>query len=203
MFGHRKLRALSTAAPPSLEIHLVRHAQAHNDNGIDTHGPELTPHGRRQARRLAKRLTGAQYTGIYSSDLTRARQTADAIALHHADNLLTVTRDLREVSGQHTALHMSRLTINSDRSLIEEQQAMHRVINHLRETHEQGERVLIVSHGNITRSLIPLLGGLAPAKAPLLEIYNASLSIVDAWPSGRAVVRLANCVAHLPERLIT
>ena len=80
---------------------------------------------------------------------------------------------------------------------------MHRVINHLRETHEQGERVLIVSHGNITRSLIPLLGGLAPAKAPLLEIYNASLSLVDAWPSGRAVGRLANCVAHLPERLIT
>jgi len=194
----------TTSTPPSpLVVHLVRHAEARNDAGIDSHGPELTALGHRQAHYLGKRLAKERYAGIYCSDLTRARQTADAIARHHPDDLLTVLRDLREVSGYHSALRMSRLTIHTDRSLIEEQDAMIRFINHLRHSHEGGEHVLVVSHGNMTRSLIPMLGGLDPTQAPLMEIYNASLCIVDVWPSGRAVIRLANCVAHIPEKLVT
>jgi broad specificity phosphatase PhoE len=204
VFSRPKIsRATPPVVPPSIEVHLVRHGQAHDDNGIDSHGPELTPEGHRQANLLAKRLAKNRYAGIYCSDLTRARQTADAIALHHTDNALTLTRDLREVSGFHSAVHMSRLTVQTDRSMIEEHEAMNRVINHIRKSHPQGECILIVSHGNITRSLIPLLGGLDPSKAPLLEIYNTALCIVDMWPSGRAVLRLANCVSHLPERMIS
>ncbi len=186
-----------------IAIHMVRHAEACDDDGIDSHGPELTAHGRRQAHYLAKRLSRERYAAIYCSDLTRARQTADAVALHHEDDLITVTMDLREVSGYHSALRMSRLAVHSDRNIMEEQEAMHRIVSHLRHAHAPGQRVLVVSHGNITRSLIPLLGGLDPSKAPLLEINNASLSIVDLWPTGNAVIRLANCVAHIPERLLT
>jgi broad specificity phosphatase PhoE len=203
LFGIRTARKEAPAPPPSLEVHLVRHGQAFADRGIDTHGPELTASGRRQARRVARRLARQRYTAIYCSDLTRARQTADEIALHHPDDLLTVTRDLREVSGYHSDVHMSRLTVHSDRSLIEEQDAMHRFITHLRHKHTQGECVLVVSHGNIMRSLIPLLGGIESNRTPLFEIYNASLSIVDMWPNGRAVVRLMNCVSHLPPHLVS
>ncbi len=190
-------------SPPPIVVHLVRHAEARNNDGIDSHGPELTALGHRQAHYLGKRLANERYSAIYCSDLTRARQTADAIAHHHPDDLLTVTRDLREVSGDHTAVKMSRLTMHTDSSLSDEQDAMSRIVSHLRHSHTGGEHVLVVSHGNLMRSLIPLLGGLDPAKAPLLEIYNASLSIVDLWPSGRAVIRLANCVSHLPEKLVT
>lgn len=191
-----------TKPPLPIVIHLVRHAEARSGEGIDSHGPELTALGLRQAHYIGKRLAKERYAAIYCSDLTRARQTADAIANHHSDDLITVTRDLREVSGYHSALKMSRLTIHSDRSLIEEQDAMYRFVNHIRHNHESGEHVLIVSHGNMTRSLIPMLGGLDPTQAPLMEISNASLCIVDLWPS-RAVIRLANCVAHIPEELVT
>lgn len=190
-----------TASP--LIIHFVRHAHAHGGPGIDSHGPTLTSQGHRQARCIGRRLAQEQYNAIYCSDLTRARHTADAIAMHHPDELLTVTRDLREVSGYHAAMHMSRLTMHSDHDILEEQEAMHRFINHLRSRHAHGEKVLIVSHGNLIRSLIPLLGGLDPSKAPLIEVFNTSLSIVDLWPSGRTIVRLLNCVAHLPERLVS
>ncbi len=115
MFGIRTARKEAPAPPPSLEVHLVRHGQAFADRGIDTHGPELTASGRRQARRVARRLARQRYTAIYCSDLTRARQTADEIALHHPDDLLTVTRDLREVSGYHSDVHMSRLRSKIDK----------------------------------------------------------------------------------------
>jgi broad specificity phosphatase PhoE len=186
-----------------LKIHLVRHAEALNDDGIDSHGPQLTPHGVRQAQRLGKRLSKERYAAIYSSDLTRAQQTADAIAQHHSDDALTLTRDLREVACAHTAAGMSRTTLHDDRSIREEKEAIERVIHHLLDAHNQGETILVVSHGNITRSLIPMLGHIDPAKAPLFEIFNASLSIVDIWPSKRAVVRLVNCVSHLPPRMVT
>lgn len=203
MFGLKKRSLALPPSPSPLEIHLVRHGEAYDESGVDTHGPELTPMGLQQARQLAKRLSNNHYSAIYCSDLTRARQTADAITHHHADALLTVTRDLREVSGDHSTLIRSRLTVHSDRSMIEEQDAMHRVINHIREIHSQPECILIVSHGNIMRSLIPMLGGLEPSNAPLLEIYNTALCIVDCWPTNRAVLRLANCVSHLNERLIS
>jgi len=203
VFSLRKRPIQSPSHPRPLEIHLVRHAQALNDDGVDTHGPELTLLGHRQARRLAKRLSRERYAAIYCSDLTRARQTAEAIARHHADELPTVTRDLREVSSIHTALEMSRLSVHNDRSITEELDAMQRVTHHLHFSHHPGECILVVSHGNITRIMIPMLGAVDPVNAPLFEIYNASLSKVELWPSGRAVVRLVNCVAHLPESMIT
>ena len=203
MFGLRKMPRAAALYPSALEVHFVRHAQAHDEDGVDSHGPELTPTGRQQANGIAKRLATCQYNAIYSSDLTRARQTADTIARHHADTEVILTRDLREVCGSHSALTHSRLTVHSERSLIEEKEAMHRIVSHLREEHTPGQCVLIVSHGNITRSLIPLLGGLEPSKSPLIEIYNTSLCIVDCWPHNRAVLRLANCVSHLNDRLVT
>jgi broad specificity phosphatase PhoE len=203
VFHRNKQTSLQPNAHIPLEIHLVRHAEARNDDGIDSHGPELTSHGVRQAKRLGKRLAQQRYSAIYSSDLNRAQQTADAVALHHPDDLLTLTRDLREVASAHTALGMSRTTQNDDRSMHEEQDAMHRVVHHLRNKHDAGETILLVSHGNITRSLIPILGKVHPTSSPLFEIFNTSLSIVDIWPSGQTVVRLVNCVSHLPQRMVT
>ncbi len=194
---------LPPAVQNSLEVHLVRHGQAHNDDGVDTHGPELTALGLRQARSLGKRLAHHKYAAIYSSDLTRARQTADAIACHHPDDILTVTRDLREICGSHSTLGMSQLITHSDRSLIEEQESMHRFIDKLRSTHSENDSVLVVCHGNIIRGLIPLMGGIESNHTPLVEIYNCALSIINIWSNGRAVVRLLNCVSHLPQKYIT
>ena len=194
-------RISPTHAP--IEIHLVRHAEALSDCGMDSHGPALTPLGIKQARLIAKHLAKQRYTAIYSSDLTRARQTADAIATRHRNALLTLTRDLREVAGDHTNLDMSRTTEHSDRSILEEKCAMHRVVTHLRHEHTTNDHILVVAHGNIIRSLIPMLCRIHPCNAPLFEIHNTSLSIVDLWPSGRAVVRLVNCTSHLPKRMVT
>ena len=65
------------------EIWLIRHADAYAgmqalaEGRIDT---ELSERGRRQAEQLAARLAPVALHAVWSSDLLRARQTAEAIA---------------------------------------------------------------------------------------------------------------------------
>jgi probable phosphoglycerate mutase len=67
------------AAPPApdLLLLLIRHAEQRT---MRSHDAELSPRGLRQAERLAERLSHLPLTGVVSSHLRRARQTAEAIA---------------------------------------------------------------------------------------------------------------------------
>jgi 2,3-bisphosphoglycerate-dependent phosphoglycerate mutase len=56
----------------------------------------LTPRGREQAEALAERLTETALEAVYASDLTRARETAAAVAKRRGLEVRT-TPDLREV----------------------------------------------------------------------------------------------------------
>ena len=61
------------------------------------HDSPLTPLGLQQARRLARRLKGASFGALYSSDLGRAHQTARCIADETGHEIIA-ERDLRERS---------------------------------------------------------------------------------------------------------
>jgi broad specificity phosphatase PhoE len=68
---------------------LERRWQGHADR-------PLTAEGRRQAELLAERLRAVQLDAIYSSDLRRARETAEVVA-ERQDLEVETRRDLREV----------------------------------------------------------------------------------------------------------
>jgi probable phosphoglycerate mutase len=81
------------------KIILVRHGEtADNRNGIfqGQAGASLNDEGRAQAGRLAARLSGARVAAVYTSDLLRARQTAEAIAASTGHTPLD-DADLREI----------------------------------------------------------------------------------------------------------
>ncbi|MBN1218692.1 MAG: histidine phosphatase family protein [Anaerolineae bacterium] len=64
-------------------IYMVRHGQTPWNVGGRYQGqldPPLTEKGRQQARTTATRLASLGFDAIYSSDLARARQTAEALA---------------------------------------------------------------------------------------------------------------------------
>ncbi len=77
------------------EVWLIRHADAYRglaslaDGVVD---PPLSERGRQQAERLARRLDGVPLHALWSSDLRRARETAEAIA---RDRPLEVRTDWR------------------------------------------------------------------------------------------------------------
>lgn len=88
-----------------MRLILIRHGQTQSnvDHLLDTGHPgaPLTDEGLRQAATLVDRLAAEPIEAIYSSDLTRARQTAEGLA---ASKGLTVMEHpgLREIfAGEH------------------------------------------------------------------------------------------------------
>ncbi|GAC1339743.1 MAG: histidine phosphatase family protein [Candidatus Dormibacteria bacterium] len=79
-------------------VWLVRHGATTAPVGvaIGSNDPPLSETGREQAGRLAAELAGRDLARIMSSDLQRARVTADAIALPHSLRVET-SRALREI----------------------------------------------------------------------------------------------------------
>ena len=81
------------------EVWLIRHADAYSGitelaaGRIDT---PLSERGLEQARRLAARLTAVPLQAVWSSELLRARQTAELIAAGHSMEVRVDAR-LREV----------------------------------------------------------------------------------------------------------
>ena len=184
-----------------LTLFFVRHAQAiHDPDELDS---SLSPLGHRQARSTANRLATEHFDYAYVSSLRRARQTAEEILAPHVGIKRVITDDIQEVSRFHFS-PAPAASLEHFRSLMEaERDTLQRFANRVRHEHRPGQRLLLVCHGNVIRTLIPLLSNRNPADSVLLEIYNASISILDILPSGTGVVRLANSVEHLAADEIT
>jgi broad specificity phosphatase PhoE len=184
----------------------VRHAEAESQGAMGTPAeldPPLTPLGKRQAIRVARRLQTESFSHAYSSPAKRASDTAQAIMEFHKKTTLTKTKDLTEVSRDHFVPVPGPFAPAVQDLLNKERDAMERFANHLRHTHGPAEKILVVCHGNLIRTLMPFLGGRDAQKSVLIEISNTSVTILDVYQSGQAVVRLANCVKHLLSGEIT
>jgi probable phosphoglycerate mutase len=128
----------------------------------------LTERGRRQAEELADRLGETELEAIYSSDLERARATAEVVARRKGVEVRTM-RDLREVdvgswSGLTRAEAEARFPEAYARWLRGEEgwedgetyeQLAARVVAAIRriaEAHD-GQRALVVAHGGTIRAI--------------------------------------------------
>jgi broad specificity phosphatase PhoE len=128
----------------------------------------LTDLGRRQAVELAARLGDTELDAVYSSDLRRARGTADAVARSKGLEVRT-TRDLREVDvGSWSGLTRAEAEAQfpeayrrwlqggegwDDGETYEELgERVVRAIRKIAKQHE-GERVLVVAHGGTIRAI--------------------------------------------------
>ncbi len=171
------------------ELLLVRHGetdwnavgrlQGHTDR-------PLTDFGRRQARQLAAELEREELEAIYSSDLARARETAEIVGerlglpveldsdLREKDwgtweGLTAVERDRVEFVGESTQAHQERML---------------RALARISSQHAEGGTVLVVTHGGSMRRVQTAVLGLA---LPVVEncgrwlctYENGSLRAVD------------------------
>lgn len=128
----------------------------------------LTERGRRQGEELADRLEETELDAIYSSDLERARATAEAVARRKGLEVRTV-RDLREVDvGSWSGLTRAEAEARFPEAYARwlrggegwadgetYEQLTERVVAAIRriaEAHD-GERVLVVAHGGTIRAV--------------------------------------------------
>lgn len=143
-------------------IHLVRHAEVHNPHNIwygRLEGFVLSERGLRQIQALADYFAGRPIQAVYSSPLTRATQTALAIAGTH--NLqVTTDEDIIEseaklqgrpggrrlLANPFNARHfLNPLRPSWGEPYVNVRHRMNRAIHRMRKDHAGGE-VVVVSH---------------------------------------------------------
>ena len=160
---------------------LVRHGETdwNAEGRLQGHTDRpLSDYGRRQARRLAEELEGEELEAIYSSDLARARETAEIVGerlglptvfdpdLREKDwgtweGLDAVERDRVEFVGESTEAHQERML---------------RALRRIAERHPGDGRVLVVTHGGSMRRVQTAAMGMA---LPVVENCGRWLCACD------------------------
>lgn len=184
-------------------FYIVRHGQTEwNAKGMlqGHQDSDLTKKGKAQIKKLAHTLKNVDFAGIYSSDLLRARRTAQIIAVERKIAVKT-TEILREknfgvLEGKHYLDVQNELKNLLDRfdKLSSKERARHkflqedsnekiaaRFITFLRELAiaHPGDNILVVSHGGTIRTLLLHLGFAKPEELPFGSIDNAGFVKID------------------------
>ncbi|HEX7526613.1 MAG TPA: histidine phosphatase family protein [Gaiellaceae bacterium] len=136
----------------------------------------LNDHGRRQAAALAERLAGEAVAAVYSSDLARARETAEILA-ERLGLPVVDDPDLRERNwGNWEGLR------GTERNRIEyvgEAQDAHaerviRAVRRIAELHP-GERIVVVTHGGSLRRIQVATYGMALPVADNCSVWAVAV----------------------------
>ena len=199
-------------------IIFVRHVETEWNRDHRLQGQTDSPFtatGGRQARRLAERLRGTEFTALYASDIGRAFATARAVADATGHEIVVDTR-LRErhfgvlegLTGpemieRHPEVHARFKSLDPDYVVPEGESARQtytRVIECFEELalRHRGETVVAVSHGLVLDALYRHTVG-QPLHVPrTLRLVNASLNFFHRGPHAWRLGELAD-VAHLAE----
>jgi broad specificity phosphatase PhoE len=200
-------------------LYLVRHGATEANervpyilqgNAIDM---SLSPAGEAQARDVANFLGQFPVTQVYSSNLLRARQTAEAIASKR-DIAPTVIDDLHECNvGLWEGLDWQTIRErypDEHRRFVENTaetpylggesygDVLRRVmpiIERLCDAH-QGNSIAVVAHNVVNRALLAHLLGLNLARAPKIAQANGCVNLIRRQGAKSELVTL-NAVFHL------
>jgi broad specificity phosphatase PhoE len=202
-----------------MKLVLVRHGESETNAGYDIEGPEphLTARGRRQAGYAAERARTRSYDALYASPMSRALETACALAA--ATGLapavlvdLCEHRELPAFRGFSRSFLAGRYpTVALPEECTEEgwwsgepegeeelYERAERAAAFLRERHEDTEdRVLLVTHGGFASALLSVLLGLPPCGYMRFWHHNCAFTRLDLDPYVTQLLKL-NCTWHLP-----
>ena len=179
--------------PDAREVWLVRHAEAdvnhRTEDGESRAGPPLSVRGRDQAARLAERLARVPLHALWSSDLERARATAEAVGCARG---LEVRVDPRLGEVRPYWVSADDNGAGADGPL---RAAISDVVAALEGTTATRPRALVVSHNAAMVIYLAGLLGLDWRRFPLLP-HHTSVSVL-AFMDGRVVVQSIADATHL------
>ncbi len=159
-------------------------------------GPPLTKNGRTQATQIAEKLKNIHFDAAFSSDLIRAKETAEIITLER-NIAVSTTKVIREThwGSDEGKFHSNFEKIQEDIKKLVEEEKMHfkfedaeteeeavtRLITFVREVAVgyTGKTVMIVCHGNIMRMFLIKLGFAAYDELPPRHIENTGYFVLQ------------------------
>jgi probable phosphoglycerate mutase len=192
------------------ELWLIRHADAYSGLAGLSNGrvdPPLSERGHDQARRLAARLAPVRLDAVWSSDLRRARETAEEVARSHS---LPVRVDgrLREVrthwdEGRSEVLDepgVYPFPEPEDEVLTRMTAALAEVVAALPSVGPQPVRAAVISHNAAIAIYISRVLGLRWGQLPVMPQFT-SVTVL-AVKDERVVVQSIADATHLAVELI-
>ena len=202
-----------------MKLFLTRHGQTDWNIAGRYQGQSDTPlneTGLRQAEQIAKRLSSETIHAIYSSDLSRAANTAQTIADFHS---LEVKKDSRwrelsfgdwegltyqEMSARSPNLFEAwmkdPLTISTPNgeTLAQLAERVKAAFDEIKEEHAD-QTVLVVAHSGSLQSLLAVTLGVDLNRYWQFRISQASLSEMNVYEDS-VVLNLLNDVSHFQEK---
>ncbi|MCP3028207.1 histidine phosphatase family protein [Halobacillus sp. A5] len=137
-------------------------AQGHYDVPLDEYG-------RADTFALAQKMDSASWSCIYSSDLSRARQTAQTLVDEGVMDRLNLDRRLRELGGGQIEGTTETERVKKwgenwrelELGIEKKEEALERALDFLTDVTDQhvNESILVVSHGSFLKHLIGELTG--------------------------------------------
>lgn len=198
-------------------LYLVRHGETEWNSGGKFQGHSdipLSVKGREQAVNLAERLKDIKIQAVYSSDLGRARETAEILAKPHQLDVHALS-DLREINfGQWEGLTYQEISekygevcsqwfANPLITQIPGGESLQDVVTRCSKTlhtiirEHPGETVVIVAHGGVIRTIVGTSLELDMNYFWKLRVDNVSLSIIEYHGLDKAILELYNETCHL------
>jgi serine/threonine-protein phosphatase PGAM5 len=183
-------------------LYLVRHGHYHADKGTAKYG-KLTALGKRQAKRVGRRLAALDLHAMHHSDMLRAAETAEIIA-GELDIAIPIKSSKLLREGVPTVPcpwlpNLTRAEAQRDRARMDA--AYERYFKSPR----RGQREeLLVAHANIIRYFVSRAMGDSVVKWARVSLLQGSLTVIGVGPvSGRAMLMSFNDVGHLPSTMHT
>jgi 2,3-bisphosphoglycerate-dependent phosphoglycerate mutase len=188
-----------------MRLIIIRHGESLDNKRKVFQGQSdssLSNLGIAQAKKLAKRLKDEKIDEIYSSDLIRAKQTAEEILKYHKDSVLVLDQRIRERHfGELQGKPHSTITNWEDlpKSVETERAMLGRVeefFNDLYSKHKD-KTVLVVCHGGVKRRFFELFFTGSEKIKEFEKAKNTSITEYKINESGNHELIIINCTKHL------
>jgi len=192
-------------------LYLIRHGEvvdAASRRFIGHVDVPLSTRGEAQCESLARELAGERFAAVYSSDLARARRSAEILSAPHGLSPVSIPA-LREMAmGRWEGLTadeiqarepeafsdwMSRIgefPFPDGESLLDLERRAMPALTDLLERH-RGRSLLVVAHGGTNRVILCRALGIPLEKIVTLGQDYAGLSVLE-WKDGECVLHLLN-----------
>lgn len=192
----------------STTIYVVRHGESvtnSKDKVIHTidlnswgeFGAPLTEIGKQQAEKIAERLSTIKFDAIFSSDLQRAKQTAEIIA-HSRNMAVTSISSIRERNygndyfklppEKKAEIQSALMELNDEEKMLyrytptgeSAREAVDRFNSFLKDISSayKGKTILVVNHGNIMRMFLITIGWAQYDELPHNSIRNTGYYVL-------------------------
>jgi len=182
----------------------MRHGQ-YDELSSSRFGGDLTPLGRRQAKKTAAALRRLEVAAIWCSTLARAKETASFVAAKQPHARVKRTKLLCEVIPTKLPPHIKlRIPIDATHIRDDKTRADLAYDTLFRAPKSKKSRTeIVVCHGNLIRYLVCRALGIAPKLWMRLDSTHCGLTEFRVLPKGTVRVVRYNDVGHLPHSIRT